>query len=206
LPLPFCSMESNQTKTNTSSTSSQSQSQAKKTVDSYVRKLMLDSWSESIFNNIKYRLQNSAMKIIYQERIGEPFDSQLVIGVRESYGKLLWLTIFIWLKANDHSYFYYFKLIYLVNLCCDPDDRLKIYKENFEKAYQESEKEFYNKFAQQFIAENGIIKYLTFADTKLKEEERRALKYLETCKGSDSIELVMKFFIKNSIKAFKILI
>ena len=47
---------------------------------------MLDTWSKSIFSEIKYRLQNSAMKIVYQERIGEPFDSQLVIGVRESYG------------------------------------------------------------------------------------------------------------------------
>lgn len=67
---------------------------------------------------------------------------------------------------------------------------MKIYKENFEKAYLNSEIEFYNKHAQQFIADNGIINYLTYADTKLKEEEKRALKYLETCKGSNSLELV----------------
>lgn len=60
--------------------------QQRKTPDSHVRKLMLDTWSKSIFSEIKHRLQNSAMKIVYAERIGEPFDSQLVIGVRESYG------------------------------------------------------------------------------------------------------------------------
>jgi len=51
--------------------------------------LMLDSWNECIFHNIKYRLQDSAMKLVHAERNGEAFDSQLVIGVRESYGTLL---------------------------------------------------------------------------------------------------------------------
>ena len=72
----------------------------------------------------------------------------------------------------------------------DPEDKLKIYKENFEKAYLESEIEFYNKHAQKFISENGIIKYLLYADAKLKEEEKRALRYLEMSKDSNSIELV----------------
>lgn len=48
---------------------------------------MLDTWNESIFSNIKNRLQDSAMKLVHAERLGEAFDSQLVIGVRESYGK-----------------------------------------------------------------------------------------------------------------------
>lgn len=48
---------------------------------------MLDSWNQSIFLDIKKRLQDSAMKLVHAERNGEAFDSQLVIGVRESYGK-----------------------------------------------------------------------------------------------------------------------
>jgi cullin-5 len=47
---------------------------------------MLDSWNQSIFCDIKQRLQDSAMKLVHAERNGEAFDSQLVIGVRESYG------------------------------------------------------------------------------------------------------------------------
>ncbi len=47
---------------------------------------MLDSWNLSIFSNIKNRLQDSAMKLVHAERNGEAFDSQSVIGVRESYG------------------------------------------------------------------------------------------------------------------------
>ncbi len=48
---------------------------------------MLESWNDHIFNNIKQRLQDSAMKLVLAERNGEAFEKQLVIGVRESYGK-----------------------------------------------------------------------------------------------------------------------
>ena len=74
--------------------------QAKQTEESVVRKLMLDLWNQTIFSNIKGRLQNSAMKLVHNERNGEAFDSQLVIGVRESY----------------------------VNLCSNPGDKLMIYR------------------------------------------------------------------------------
>lgn len=75
--------------------------------ESIVRKLMLDSWNQSIFINIKDRLQESAMKLVHAERNGEVIDSQLVIGVRESY----------------------------VSLCSNPDYKCEIYKTNFETAY-----------------------------------------------------------------------
>ena len=51
---------------------------------------MLDKWNSSIFSNIKDKLQYSAMKLVHAERHGEAFDTQLVIGVRESYG---WFAI-----------------------------------------------------------------------------------------------------------------
>jgi len=50
---------------------------------------MLDSWNHSIFNEIKQRLQDAAMRLVRAERNGEAFDSQLVIGVRESYGNFI---------------------------------------------------------------------------------------------------------------------
>lgn len=56
---------------------------------------MLDTWNESIFSNIKNRLQDSAMKLVHAERLGEAFDSQLVIGVRESYGMFRTFLIII---------------------------------------------------------------------------------------------------------------
>ncbi|XP_065837404.1 cullin-5-like [Oscarella lobularis] len=125
-----------------------------------VLKLMLDMWNEGIFANIKDRLQVSAMKIVLSERRGEAFDTQLVIGVRESY----------------------------VNLCSAEDDKLKIYKENFEKAYLEATEEFYQARTAEYLAQNGVINYMTYALEKLKEEDQRALRYLETSKKSDSAQ------------------
>ena len=54
---------------------------------------MLESWNDGIFSAIKSRLQSSAMKLVHAERNGEAFDSQLVIGVRESYGEKYFLGI-----------------------------------------------------------------------------------------------------------------
>ena len=65
---------------------------------------MLDSWNQSIFSNIKHRLQDSAMKLVHAERNGEAFDSQLVIGVRESYGKNISVQVFLYrLKYSSQS-------------------------------------------------------------------------------------------------------
>ncbi|RNA29773.1 cullin-5 [Brachionus plicatilis] len=174
LPHPFSSMEA----TNAKSNSSMNSLSQRKTPESHVRKLMLDAWYSSIFSLIKQRLQTGVMKIVYSERIGEPFDSQLVVGIRESF----------------------------VYLSSDPDDRLRIYKDNFEKAYIDSMIEFYNKYALQFITENGIINYLTYADSKLKEEEKRAQKYLETGKGSNSLELHRQACIEVLISKYQELI
>ncbi len=48
---------------------------------------MLQSWNSLIFENVRDRLLSAAMKFLYNERSGEAFESQLVIGVRESFGK-----------------------------------------------------------------------------------------------------------------------
>lgn len=56
---------------------------------------MLDTWNNSIFKDIKQRLQDCAMKLVYSERNGEAFDSQLVIGVRESYGEISFFFFFL---------------------------------------------------------------------------------------------------------------
>lgn len=112
---------------------------------------MHESWNSNIFSNINYRLQNSAMKLILSERNGEAFDSQLVVGVRESF----------------------------VNLCSSNNDKL-IYRENFEKAYIESTEAFYSIKGREFLATNGVLEYMVWADIKFKEEEQRAAKYLES--------------------------
>ncbi|XP_050435823.1 cullin-5 [Adelges cooleyi] len=150
LPTPFRQLENALTGKPNSSKKSNNDN------DTVVRKLMLDSWNQSIFNDIKQRLQDSAMKLVYLERNGEAFDSQLVIGVRESY----------------------------VNLCSNPEDKLQIYRQYFEKAYIDTTESFYKAKAPEYLELHGVQNYMKYADIKLREEEVRAQKYLEPSSGS----------------------
>uniref|UniRef100_A0A673YZA6 Cullin-5 n=1 Tax=Salmo trutta TaxID=8032 RepID=A0A673YZA6_SALTR len=127
LPKPFCQLE-------ITLMGKQGSNKKSNVEDSIVRKLMLDTWNESIFSNIKSRLQDSAMKLVHAERLGEAFDSQLVIGVRESY----------------------------VNLCSNPEDKLQIYRDNFEKAYLDSTERFYRTQAPSYLQQNGVQNYMKY--------------------------------------------
>ena len=66
-------------------------------------------------------------------------------------------------------------------------DKLLIYRENFERAYIEATEQFYSvKAPEQLGAGNsesggqGVYAYMRYAESKLREEEQRAQKYLET--------------------------
>ncbi|XP_074625067.1 cullin-5-like [Acropora palmata] len=142
---------------------------------STVQKLMLESWNDGIFNTIKSKLQSSAMRLVHAERNGEAFDSHLVIGVRESY----------------------------VNLSSENLDKLKIYRENFEKAYLETTEEFYKTQAASYLQENGVQNYMQYAEMKLKEEEQRAVRYLETRKNCDSVLVLTDCCVNVLVGSFK---
>lgn len=53
--------------------------------------------------------------------------------------------------------------------------------ENFERAYIESTEAFYKLKAPQYLEVNGVQNYMRYAESKLREEEQRANKYLESC-------------------------
>lgn len=168
LPTPFRQLESSLAGKTNMNTQKRNQND-----ESIIRKLMLDSWNQSIFNDIKKRLQDSAMRLVRSERNGEAFDSQLVIGVRESY----------------------------VNLCSNPSDKLQIYRENFEAAYIEATEEFYWIKAPEQLQEHGVENYMKYADAKLREEELRAQKYLEP--NCTSVQLLTDCCVKVLVEKFK---
>lgn len=82
-----------------------------------------------------------------------------------------------------------------MNLSSDYDDKLKIYRDNFEKAYLDATQAFYRAKAPEYLAANGVQNYMRYADLKLKEEEQRATRYLETRRDSKSVEVVGTRFI-----------
>lgn len=130
---------------------------------------MLDTWNESIFSNIKNRLQDSAMKLVHAERLGEAFDSQLVIGVRESYGEICCSSLIglndFFMKIQNIWWHYKLEVLYSlfsVNLCSNPDDKLQIYRDNFEKAYLDSTERFYRTQAPSYLQQNGVQNYMKY--------------------------------------------
>ncbi|XP_016920429.1 cullin-5 isoform X1 [Apis dorsata] len=167
LPTPFRQLETSLAGKAPSSVQKKSQP------DDIVRKLMLDSWNQSIFGEIKQKLQDSAMRLVRAERNGEAFDSQLVIGVRESY----------------------------VNLCSNATDKLQIYRENFEAAYIEATEAFYWVKAPEQLSLHGVENYMRYADAKLQEEELRAQKYLEP--NSASVQLLTDCCVRVLVATFK---
>ncbi|XP_046849667.1 cullin-5-like isoform X2 [Xenia sp. Carnegie-2017] len=168
---PFKSLESHSAQNNSGKADA-----VKVTESVSVKKLMLDTWNEIIFSNINHKLQSSAMKLVYEERIGESFDPQLVIGVRESY----------------------------VNLCYNEADKLRIYCDNFEKAYLEATRHFYISIASQYLDDNGVEKYMDYAHSKIIEEEERALRYLETSKECNSCHLLSEVCVKSLVSDVKV--
>ena len=47
----------------------------------------------------------------------------------------------------------------------------------------------------EYLAANGVQNYMKYADAKLKEEEQRAMRYLETRKGCNSVSAVSLCFV-----------
>lgn len=129
---------------------------------------MHSTWNRAIFSNIEKRLQNSAMKLLLAQRNGESFDSQLVIGVRESYAVL-----------------------------CSNSDEERNYKNNFERAYLEATETFYYSKSAEYLAANGVQSYMIWADSKLREEEHRGSKYLEASSLAALKETCVRVLVTN---------
>ena len=99
------------------------------------------------------------MHLLDTERRGTSIEgAHLVVGVRDSF----------------------------VHLCSNAEDRLEAYRQHFETVYVECLTRYYQSHAAEFLADNGVHDFMRYADSKLKEEEERGLKYLET--SGDSLK------------------
>ncbi|RCN49243.1 cullin family protein [Ancylostoma caninum] len=119
-----------------------------------VREEMLETWKKVVFQHISLKLLSAALRLVEAERNGDAVDARLVIGVRES-----------WVALYDQRDCYY-------------EDVLEQYRKHFEREFVEETVAYYKKRAAQYLAENGVINYMSYADRMLDEEEQRAKKYL----------------------------
>lgn len=54
-----------------------------------------------------------------------------------------------------------------VNLCSNPDDKLQIYRDNFEKAYMDSTERFYRTQAPAYLQQNGVQNYMKYVSWRV---------------------------------------
>ncbi|PAV67940.1 hypothetical protein WR25_01186 [Diploscapter pachys] len=123
-----------------------------------IRQIMFEFWNQLIFSECSDRLLTAAIQLVERERSGENFDTRLVIGVRQSFVTM-----------------YDYELL--------EDEVTDIYNQKFERMFIDETVKFYRARACQFLDDNGVINYMTYADAKLEEEFHRANRYLENEKS-----------------------
>ncbi|KAF6772951.1 hypothetical protein AHF37_07669 [Paragonimus kellicotti] len=147
--------------------------------ESSVRKLMMETWKSKIYEEIRFRLINSAVHLIGCERRGQVIDSDRVGGFRNSCADLSNIT------GME-------KLDYLSELV---------------KAYIEDMENYFRPLIAAYIQEHGIRAYTTYAGQMLSEEEERGKRYLDTADDSEAIVTLTKvcvtIFVEDYLDASK---
>ncbi|EJD39951.1 Cullin-domain-containing protein [Auricularia subglabra TFB-10046 SS5] len=121
--------------------------------------LALVQWKTNFFLHIQsknQKLANAILRLIELQRNGETIDQGLVKKVIESF----------------------------VSLGLDEQDSnkasLEVYKEHFETPFIAATEKYYKQESEAFLAENSVSDYLKRAEERLREEEDRVERYLNT--------------------------
>ncbi|ESK95046.1 hypothetical protein Moror_13936 [Moniliophthora roreri MCA 2997] len=121
--------------------------------------LALVQWKNNLFVPVQQKhakLAGAILRLIEQQRNGETIDQGLVKKVVDS---------FVSLGLDDTD----------TNKAC-----LDVYKEHFENPFIEATELYYKKESESFLAEFSVSEYLKKAEERLKEEEDRVDRYLNT--------------------------
>ncbi|KAI0755416.1 Cullin-domain-containing protein [Irpex lacteus] len=121
--------------------------------------LALVQWKTNFFmpiQNKQQKLAGAVLRLIERQRNGETIDQGLVKKVVDSF-------VSLGLDESDIN-----KVSY------------EIYKEHFEQPFLEATEKYYRKESETFLAENNVQDYLKKAEERLREEEDRVERYLNT--------------------------
>lgn len=123
------------------------------------KQLALVQWKQYFFNHIhskNQKLAGAVLRLIEQQRNGETIDQGLVKKVVDSF-------VSLGLDESDTN-----------------KGSLDVYKEHFEKPFIAATELYYKTESEAFLAENSVSDYLKKAEERLKEEEDRVERYLNT--------------------------
>ncbi|EMD40122.1 hypothetical protein CERSUDRAFT_112346 [Gelatoporia subvermispora B] len=121
--------------------------------------LALVQWRQNFFMHVQQKHQKLAgaiLRLIERQRNGETIDQGLVKKVVDSF----------------------------VSLGLDESDinkvSFEVYREHFEVPFLEATEKYYRQESEAFLAENSVADYLKKAEERLREEEDRVERYLNT--------------------------
>ncbi|OCH90897.1 Cullin-domain-containing protein [Obba rivulosa] len=121
--------------------------------------LALVQWKQNFFMHVQQKHQKLAgaiLRLIERQRNGETIDQGLVKKVVDSF----------------------------VSLGLDESDinkvSFEVYREHFELPFLEATEKYYRQESEAFLAENSVADYLKKAEERLREEEDRVERYLNT--------------------------
>ncbi|KAI0916807.1 hypothetical protein AcW1_007843 [Taiwanofungus camphoratus] len=121
--------------------------------------LALVQWKSNFFLHVQSKHQKLAgaiLRLIERQRNGETIDQGLVKKVVDSF-------VSLGLDEGDIN-----KVSY------------EVYKEHFEAPFLEATEKYYRQESEAFLAENSVADYLKKAEERLREEEDRVERYLNT--------------------------
>jgi cullin 1 len=121
--------------------------------------LALVQWRTNFFQHIQNKnskLAGAILRLIEIQRNGDTIDQGLVKKVVDSF-------VSLGLDEND------------TNKAC-----LDVYKESFETPFLDTTEKYYKQESETFLAANSVSEYLKKAEERLKEEEDRVDRYLNT--------------------------
>lgn len=124
-----------------------------------VAQLALVQWKTNFFLHVQskgQKLAGAILRLIERQRNGETIDQTLVKKVVDSF-------VSLGLDEGDIN-----KVSY------------EIYKEHFEVPFLEATERYYRQESEAFLAENTVADYLKKAEERLREEEDRVERYLNT--------------------------
>lgn len=117
-------------------------------------------WKQIFFNHIQSKstkLANAVLRLIEKQRNGETIDQSLVKKVVDSF-------VSLGLDETDTS-----------------KQSLDVYREHFEDPFIQGTEKYYKHESDAFLSENPVSDYLRRAEERLKEEEDRVERYLNSC-------------------------
>lgn len=141
--------------------------------ESTVRTLMVKLWNDIILQSVEARLVPSALKLIQAERNGDIIDPQLIVCLKESF------TSVDDLHVNNY---------------------VTVWMEHFEDNYKSDTLIYYNSKAREIIRKSGTLDYISWASSKLAEEETRAKLYIRATSVPSLYKLMVETLVLDYVE------